>query len=61
MKAASTDAAWVEPGPGGVVSKRFLYRRLGSFVIVVLALWGMASIPSGGQEERPQIVPRRNR
>ncbi|MGA7302910.1 MAG: hypothetical protein WBX10_21505 [Candidatus Sulfotelmatobacter sp.] len=61
MKAVSTDRAWVEPGPGGVVSRRFLYRRLGSFVIVVLALWGMAVIPSGGQEERPQIVPRRNR
>ena len=28
---------------------------------MVLALWGMAAIPSGGQEERPQIVPQRNR
>ncbi|MGC2369509.1 MAG: hypothetical protein WA474_10630, partial [Candidatus Sulfotelmatobacter sp.] len=60
LKAASTDAAWVEPRPGGVVSKRFLYRRLGSFVIVALVLWGVAAIPSAGQEERPQIVPRRN-
>ena len=28
---------------------------------MVVALWGMAAIPSGGQEERPQIVPQRNR
>jgi hypothetical protein len=61
LKAASTDWAMAEPAPGGVVSERFLYRRLGSFVIVVLVLCGWAATPSAGQEERPQIVPQRNR
>lgn len=60
MKAASTDAAGVEPGPGGVVSRKSLYRRLGSFVIVVVALWGLTARQSAGQEDRPQIAPRKN-
>src|SRR6202046_1261911 len=44
-----------------VISSKSLYRRLGSSVIVLFALWGSVAVQSQRQAERPQIVPQKNK
>jgi hypothetical protein len=59
LKAAVAGSGF-EPTSRRVISKQFLYRRIGLFVIAVLALWGLCVLRSQGQEDRPLIVPQKN-
>src|ERR1700723_556415 len=44
-----------------VISSKSLYRRLGSSVIVLFALWSSVAVQSQRRDERPQIAPQKNK
>src|ERR1700735_670092 len=60
-RSAFMHSALAVPSGKRVISSKSLYRRLGSSVIVLFALWSSVAVQSQRQAERPQIVPQKNK